>query len=283
MNETQNALDKHLARLSEYGLARYAEAAWPFMRHAIRLLPQTDAAAVGGSKIGGLPDLPPEMPWPQYQGRPMSLIAQIDLAAAQPFDADRLLPSNGMLYLFYELEAQEWGYDPAHAGGFQLLYFAGDKQTLQRRPAPAGLQPDALLAESALEFATEAELPAPDNHLLAACPLNDDEYEAWWDYEADLELPPSHKLLGHSEPIQGPMELQCQLVSHGLYCGDASGYQDPRRAELEAGAADWRLLMQIDSDEQMMWGDCGRLYVWIRQQDLAAQHFERAWLILQCS
>ena len=33
----------------------------------------------------------------------------------------------------------------------------------------------------------------------------------------------------------------------------------------------------------MMWGDCGRLYFWIRQQDLASKAFEKSWMILQCS
>lgn len=33
----------------------------------------------------------------------------------------------------------------------------------------------------------------------------------------------------------------------------------------------------------MMWGDLGRLYFWIRDDDLAARRFEKAWLILQCT
>ena len=95
----------------------------------------------------------------------------------------------------------------------------------------------------------------------------------------------SHKLLGHSENIQGDMELECQLVTNGLYCGDPSGYQDPRAAALIAGAADWVLLLQIDSDEDncgMMWGDSGRIYLWIRREDLQARRFAQAHLILQC-
>ncbi len=29
------------------------------------------------------------------------------------------------------------------------------------------------------------------------------------------------------------MELECQLVANGLYCGDSSGYEDPGRMSLE--------------------------------------------------
>ena len=81
------------------------------------------------------------------------------------------------------------------------------------------------------------------------------------------------------------MRLECQLVTNGLYCGDATGYQDPRRASLELGASDWQLLLQIDSDEERlgwMWGDVGRVYFWIRRQDLASADFEGAWAVLQC-
>ena len=80
------------------------------------------------------------------------------------------------------------------------------------------------------------------------------------------------------------MQLEAQLVSNGLYCGDPSGYRDPRAKALQAGTLDWLLLLQIDSDDalQVMWGDTGRVYYWIRRQDLAARKFDRVWTILQC-
>lgn len=37
------------------------------------------------------------------------------------------------------------------------------------------------------------------------------------------------------------------------------------------------LLFQVDSDEPagMMWGDVGRLYIWIGRDDLTARRFDR--------
>lgn len=95
---------------------------------------------------------------------------------------------------------------------------------------------------------------------------------------------PLHQVLGHPDPIQGDMQLECQLASNGLYCGDLTGYQDPRRAELELNAAQWQLLSQLDSDDQadMMWGDVGRLYFWIRQADLQHLNFDDVWMVFQC-
>ena len=61
--------------------------------------------------------------------------------------------------------------------------------------------------------------------------------------------------------------------------------KDANRAKkLEAGARDWRLLFQVESDgnAKMMWGDAGRLYFWIRDEDLRAARFYRTWLVFQC-
>ena len=52
------------------------------------------------------------------------------------------------------------------------------------------------------------------------------------------------------------MELECELVTNGLYVGDPSGYNDPRAKELEKNVNDWTLLLQVDSDHEktgMMW------------------------------
>jgi uncharacterized protein YwqG len=94
-----------------------------------------------------------------------------------------------------------------------------------------------------------------------------------------------HRVLGHPQLIQNPMELECQLASNGVYCGNSEGYQSDQAKVLEQGAADWRLLLQIDTDEEgpgWMWGDVGRLYFWLRSQDLTSLRFDNVWLIFQC-
>lgn len=80
------------------------------------------------------------------------------------------------------------------------------------------------------------------------------------------------------------MELECQLVSNGIYCGSPSGYEDPRAEALRAGSMRWRLLLQVDSDDdlQVMWGDAGMLYFWVDEEAARAGRFENVWLVLQC-
>jgi uncharacterized protein YwqG len=81
------------------------------------------------------------------------------------------------------------------------------------------------------------------------------------------------------------MQTECQLVSNGLYCGDPSGYTDPKAAALMSGAMQWRLLFQLGSDDTtgMMWGDLGFLYFWINEDALRSRDFHKTWMILQCS
>jgi hypothetical protein len=54
----------------------------------------------------------------------------------------------------------------------------------------------------------------------------------------------------------------------------------PDAEAIQAEALRWRLVWQIDSDRDagFMWGDLGRLYLLMKDDDLAARHFDRAWL-----
>ena len=127
-----------------------------------------------------------------------------------------------------------------------------------------------------------AELPEYSSQLIQTS-LSDDEYERYLDLVEELEFVVDSKLLGHSNNIQNGMEFQCELVHQGIYCGSSAAYQDPRVPELAPGRFEWQLLFQISSDEEteMLWGDEGTLYFWIRTEDLKARRFENAWQILQ--
>jgi hypothetical protein len=54
--------------------------------------------SLGASRIGGVPDLPPSMKWPELAGSPFQFVAQIRLDEILPPPAD--LPASGMLWFF---------------------------------------------------------------------------------------------------------------------------------------------------------------------------------------
>lgn len=53
---------------------------------------------IGGSRLGGVPDLPADFEWPRWQGYVVPLLAQLNLAEVE--DAKGLLPTRGWLYVF---------------------------------------------------------------------------------------------------------------------------------------------------------------------------------------
>ncbi len=273
------------------------------VRPSVRLTTQRvsiERLELGESRIGGIPDVPPGFEWPRWlpsQQRddkygqpwrpegpaPLGFIAQIDLSTLPR--VDNQLPDSGWLYFFYDRYCELWGFDPADRGCCRVLYMNSVRTSLSRIKPPSDSDPEHLAHPCGVEAGPELTLP----DALPGIEYGTPEYESYYGLSDDLikaDVFTNHRLLGHPQLIQNPMELECQLASNGVYCGGASRFQEAEAKALEAGAADWRLLLQIDTDEDgpgWMWGDVGRIYFWIRNQDLSARNFDNVWLVFQCS
>lgn len=234
-------------------------------------------------RLGGYPRLPATTDWPDRTGRPLSFIAELDLAALGAVGGPDWLPASGLLHLFFDVEDEPWGFDPADRDGWKVIMTgAAAARPLPRPPGLSGdrvFAPVALAGRAALTYPTTERLDLPPG----VGPMF--EFEPVQDFmDAELGDGPRHQVGGYPSPIQGDgMELEAQLASNGIYVGGPDGYSDERVAALEAGAGDWRLLLQIDSDAAagIMWGDTGTLYVWVREQDARAGDFSRVWIVLQ--
>ena len=83
---------------------------------------------VGASKLFGAPDIFDGFEWPtiEVDGEEydLSFIGQINLAEATKFDKDGVLPKNGMLYFFYDLD--EMPHDPSDANACRVIYHESD-------------------------------------------------------------------------------------------------------------------------------------------------------------
>jgi uncharacterized protein YwqG len=79
------------------------------------------------------------------------------------------------------------------------------------------------------------------------------------------------------------MQVESQLVSHGLYLGDGWPKDNARVEQLLPGTQDWQLLLQLDTDYEakMVWGVEGRCYYWIQTKALQERQFENTWFIMQ--
>ena len=83
---------------------------------------------VGASKLFGAPDIFDGFEWPtiEVDGEEydLSFVGQINLAEATKFDKDGILPKNGMLYFFYDLD--EMPHDPSDANACRVIYHESD-------------------------------------------------------------------------------------------------------------------------------------------------------------
>lgn len=255
------------------------------MRNTIRiyLSKQIESGiSIGASKIGGKPDLPVDVKWPtENNSKPLAFVVQLNLKEVFPLDSDKLLPESGILYFFYGVEQDAWGFDPKDKDKFRVIYYDGSFDNLQRHEFPESLPPHGQFSPNEIRYAQEVSLPSWQSDLLNF--LTKEEQDKFFEiFEPEGNI---NKMLGYADEVQGEMELECELVTNGLYCGDQTGYKDPRREELEKNKGEWRLLLQVDSNDEagMMWGDVGRIYFWIKKADLQEKRFENSWFVLQCS
>ncbi len=268
----------------ETSLKNYWTRIEPLIRKDIEvdLTPETEETIeIGCSKLGGRPDLPPTVEWPtEPSSASLSFIGQVNLAEVTSFDQDKLLPSQGWLWFFYSID-QPWGFDPHDAGKFKVLFNDGPAEQLRRLDYPDDVTEDVRFSPSRMGFLESVSLPSWENDTIRQIIDQEEAKDEYFDLTcADRET----KLLGYADNIQGEMERECALVTHGLYCGNSSGYQDPRAAEFGKEQDQWQLLFQVGSHEKagMMWGDGGRLYYWIKKADLKKRDFSQCWVILQC-
>ncbi len=276
------------------GLPRVAAELQSLARNSISVKPLLvkDEALLppGTSKLGGLPDLPEGVDWPEWNGKALAFIAQFNLEEVAPFDLERLLPATGMLYFFYDAQMETWGDTLEDRGGARVLYYSGDIARIRRTPFPETLHEWGRdYPACRLELSSVLSMPSSDSMYIAALDLTEEEVAAYNGLEEWLagsdEGSADHRLLGYPSPIQqDDMEELCAWVTGGINVGSGEEYQSERAEELKKTAADWLLLLQVDSDDAagMMWGDAGTIYYWIKSGDLAQPNFNDTWLVLQC-
>jgi uncharacterized protein YwqG len=269
--------------LKAFQLDKYFETIKPLIKQKIDLtLDPTDESKFDTvkSKIGGQPHLKKENEWPKNElGKSLSFIGQLNFEDVSKFDKSGLFPNKGLLSFFYCADQETWGYDPKDRQRFITIYTENINE-LVKKDFPKDLESQSIFQPNLLTFASSLSLPTWEDDSIKGLiqDLDSDNY-------AEVSGSCFNQISGYANCIQGTMELECQLVTNGLFCGDSTGYEDPKRKELEAGKNDWVLLLQIDSDEDktgMMWGDSGRIYFWIRKQDLLVKNFDKTWCILQC-
>jgi uncharacterized protein YwqG len=237
--EQRRALER---RLADHLPAARAAAIAAHVRDAIAIHPRAATErdlAVGASRLGGAPDLPPGATWPSNADGDLQFVAQLRLEQLAELDVHRRLPARGLLSVFGGFRSD---HDSACEG--RVLLHA-DVAGLAPRQPPG--RPAA--APVGVEFAPRALLP-PHSSVLVPRPGAADPYHALYDDHYRVSRDDAESF-------------------HGLF-GFARPGEDEQRADEE-------LLLRLDADAEaydMVEAACACFFV--PRADLARGDFSRA-------
>jgi uncharacterized protein YwqG len=281
-------LDKIREALRAAGLERLADVAERLTRPAIRIEPtmvDEDTIPIGASKLGGRPDLPRDMAWPERDGRPLGFLAQFNLAEVAPYDVEKVLPPSGMLYFFYDFTNERCGVSLDDRTAWQVLYFDGSVGNSQRIYWPTSLPHLYRLPDHLIQFSAFLSLTHEPDWVVGAL-RNDDERGSYreisvkHDYPPDMRLKETeddseedvaafeeavfeyratrHQLLGHPFLVHyGTMPWTCDALikerpnplfsreNAGLDFTPYESWPDTIKSSVASTYKSWRLLFQL--------------------------------------
>ena len=211
----------------------------------LRLAPATGRTF---SKLGGDPEMSPELAWPSRAGGPLAFVGQIDLAEARAAGGPEWLPRAGALFFFFDDQL-----DVADGRLGEMTVLFAQAPGAQRRGPPAALRPDRRWRERRVALVPGVTRPT-----------------LWWLGLQEFLLPavanlyeagaPDHRVGGYPAELRGEcLPARCETGRHSFV----------------PGQTDWRLLLQLDADDELGPVDDRRIYVLIREADARRGDFSQ--------
>jgi uncharacterized protein (TIGR02996 family) len=245
-----------LERIAQAGFPELTEPVLRLARPALRLKKAGKGKiAVGASKIGGLPDLPPDCSWPPggdchaiYNDdtggtdRLAGFLAQINFAEIAHTQAARELPKTGLLSFFCFQDIEN---DNPDAIGAKAIFFPEPAGLVRQRPPKELTEGNGVIPSSRLTFEETLDLPEP--------------YDGPWSKELQPKLKADYHAVFD--------DLRTLNFENVLGYGRATSGGDPTPSKQS------RHLIVLENA-----AEC-RLHIQISQKDLAAQNFAAIQLV----
>ncbi|HEV2293864.1 MAG TPA: DUF1963 domain-containing protein [Tepidisphaeraceae bacterium] len=188
---------------------------------------------LGHSRVGGLPDLPPDRPWPTHKGKRIPFVAQLNLAEF-PKDAHPLLPERGHLYAFALISNDKKHWPPP----VSVFLYDGQSRSLVRTTFPG-----------------------------------DDEIWPDWGGERVYEVLPATAKPKGRDPRKRSREFGETLGWLQGSMDEVFGTPGEIADDRFEDGNDWINLLAIESEGSMQWSDAGHLYLLIRRSALKKRDF----------
>lgn len=282
--------------IEKYAVEPYKKSMLKEIQSSIRLKTTgVSCKELGRTKLGGCPDLPKKISWEksEFNNKYFSFLGQINLEEVKEFDEQELLPKKGMLYFYFNLDSGDEGkviFSNEIIGLEKAVLpeeFNEQKKSFFKRLL-TGKSKKRILKESEVEIYKEYNFPSPDSLRLERIqkitgtdikPNNafeegifEDSYE-----KGETETTSNHHLIGNYKGIQNEF--------HELNFADfkIQDFKDLSLEEIDK-ALKWKLLFQFDSDDnlEISWGDWGKIYFFIHEDDLKNHNFDNIKISADC-
>lgn len=292
MSNIQSALDDLINDLPDFW-QNYAENIKNSIQPIISFSLTETKPKLWDSKIGGLPYLPKDYPYPQNsQGIKMQLLAQFNFAQMPKLAG---LPETGMLQFFVvpdETSGRNYQYTDNAKDGYCVIYHETvlEDETQLQHPEPLVIEHIyfCLKGEYGLTFKIDHQAITENdlNFYQKIFNINDDEINDFMD-----EIEEKYDIDFYEEIIESYEHFTVMALNNdghqllGYPCftnGDIREEFDIKNIE------QYQLLLQLDSDKSLfdyriLWGDCGVAQFFIHPDDLKNRDFSNVIYDWYCS
>lgn len=167
---------------------------------------------LGGSKLGGQPDLPAESEWPSYNDESMVFIGQINLSELANFNSGLELPKKGLLSFFIHFNkpenefGAEYDFEPAK-DHYKVLYFSNE-EILTKKDFPETLYEDYQFPENCIGYSQDYQVPpTEESSYIINSDLDDHDKGLIFDFAHRYDDGFMDQIGGYPVPIQQGVDL----------------------------------------------------------------------------
>jgi hypothetical protein len=254
---TSDDLERLLKKLGLARLISHPELFAPAIRMKATLVTGDDEISLGSSKFGGRPDLPESFAWPEGPFGPIPFLAQVRCSEAAQFDAEGVLPQNGVLYFFFDTEGwlkrgEDLDRNPALDQDLhKVVHIGNDSGTLIGSAPSVHTEKRGLLPVRGFSFfpaLTQAPVDSPE---FEPVQLDADEKRR---YDVDLrdalrydfEQRADFQMLGFVDTCQGDVRRNALELMHCFDDRCQRKPDAPMKSEILKKGREWQILFFVD-------------------------------------
>ncbi len=240
---------------------------------------ESDNLKIGGSKIGGKPDLPKDISWPRLNDSDLVFCAQYNISELKKFDVENLLPEKGMFYIFIGING-EYNEFSVEQKDYKI-FFIENLEELVRKEYPTTLKTEGKVEPAEIQYFESLTIPDDENYKLI---YFDEKYEDFYFYfyqdteeyiaeELNENADNMHQILGEDKSIQSSVVYEFSReeldVSYDKYT--------EKWDEILENSKTFSNLIQLDCMDSNTnldkFGGSGVFYIGLKTKELEKKNF----------